>query len=390
MKKLQKPLAIILAVLTVFAVAPFSFAAVETDAVAVGDKVAFGKYEQDGDSSTTDEVLTWIVVEKKDAVLTIISEKCLNAATNCSTARNKVGAWGKTNVVYKTFIPGFIDAAFTAKEKAALVPVDNGATDTDGTTPLVDTPDLVYIPSKAEIEAFFPNAADAIAYNTASAAKTTGAAAVDKAAKYYLRDTGYSKNASTNYCSYVDENGVALIPDATTATTSLIKSDSSKAKVAVRLTAKIDMSKLFTTGKDAETGIIPMLGTLGTFTVRWLDTDGTVVASELVDYGDPAVKEPALDMSVREGLELHNGYKFAGWNKDFSCITADTDITAVFEELPQDSTFMAAVRWIWGIIELLKGLITTNVIPIVKDWISETFHITFPEKGAESITPAAN
>ncbi len=386
MKKLQKPLAIILAVLTVFAVAPFSFAAVDTETVAVGDKVAFGKYEQDNDLTTTDEPIVWIVVEKKDTVLTIITEKCLNAATNCSTAKTKVGVWGKSNVVYKTFIPSFIESAFTAKEKAALVPVDNGATDTDGKTLLVDTPDLVYIPSKAEIESFFPNAADAVAYNTAYSAKTTGAASVDKATKYFIRDTGYSKNASTNYCSYIDENGVALIPDATTATTALIKSEASKAKVAVRLTAKIDMSKLFTTGKDAETGIIPMLGTLGTFTVRWLDTDGTVVATELVDYGDPAIKEPNLDMAVREGLEIHSGYKFVGWNRDYSCITADTDIIAVFEELPQDSKFMSFVRLVWSMIEFVKGLITTNVIPIVKEWLSENLHITFPDK-SENTNP---
>jgi uncharacterized protein (TIGR02145 family)/uncharacterized repeat protein (TIGR02543 family) len=61
-----------------------------------------------------------------------------------------------------------------------------------------------------------------------------------------------------------------------------------------------------------------------TYTVTFLDHDGTVLKTETVEHGDGATppQDPARD-----------GYTFAGWDKDFSDVTEDLEVFATYTEI---------------------------------------------------------
>ncbi len=64
--------------------------------------------------------------------------------------------------------------------------------------------------------------------------------------------------------------------------------------------------------------------TINSYTVTFKDFDGTVLATRTVEYGSAAT---APDDPYR------SGYKFTGWDKDFSNITSDLTVTAKYEEI---------------------------------------------------------
>ncbi len=67
------------------------------------------------------------------------------------------------------------------------------------------------------------------------------------------------------------------------------------------------------------------------FTVTFIDYDGTVLKTEIVDYGNSAT--PPED-PTREG------YLFAGWDTDFSNVTSDLTVTAQYSILQFTVTFI--------------------------------------------------
>ena len=60
-----------------------------------------------------------------------------------------------------------------------------------------------------------------------------------------------------------------------------------------------------------------------TYTVKFVDYDGTTLSSQTIEHGNSAVA-PANPQRT--------GYTFTGWNADFSSVTSDLTITAVYEE----------------------------------------------------------
>jgi hypothetical protein len=80
-------------------------------------------------------------------------------------------------------------------------------------------------------------------------------------------------------------------------------------------------------------------------TVTFFDYDATVLKAEAVNHREPATPPTA---------PRHTGYAFAGWDKDYTNITADLDITATY--LPDkvitvdfiDPNFLADVRRLIG------------------------------------------
>lgn len=61
------------------------------------------------------------------------------------------------------------------------------------------------------------------------------------------------------------------------------------------------------------------------YVVRFVDHDGTVLKTQSVEKGQTA-KAPAVPARV--------GYRFIGWDKEFTNVTSDLTVTAQYEEIP--------------------------------------------------------
>lgn len=64
-----------------------------------------------------------------------------------------------------------------------------------------------------------------------------------------------------------------------------------------------------------------------TYTVKWIDGDGKVMKTETVESGKAAT--PPAETPTKKATEKYT-YKFSKWDKDYSCITTDTVISAWF------------------------------------------------------------
>lgn len=67
------------------------------------------------------------------------------------------------------------------------------------------------------------------------------------------------------------------------------------------------------------------------FTVTFVDWDGVIISTQLVESGQPAV---APEAGTREG------YTFTGWDKDFSAVTENLTITALYSKITYIVTFV--------------------------------------------------
>jgi uncharacterized repeat protein (TIGR02543 family) len=68
---------------------------------------------------------------------------------------------------------------------------------------------------------------------------------------------------------------------------------------------------------------------VNTYTVRFLDSDGSVLSTQKVNYGSSATAPTA---------PARRGYSFTGWDKSFTNVTADMDVTARYTVLPAPPT----------------------------------------------------
>ena len=75
---------------------------------------------------------------------------------------------------------------------------------------------------------------------------------------------------------------------------------------------------------------------INTYTVRFLDYNGNVLKQETVDYGSDAT--PPAD-PTREG------WRFTGWQGDYTGITADTDITATYVDATVATHWVTFLDW---------------------------------------------
>ncbi len=75
---------------------------------------------------------------------------------------------------------------------------------------------------------------------------------------------------------------------------------------------------------------------INTYTVRFLDYNGTVIDTQTIDHGSDAT--PPAD-PTREG------YRFTGWQGTYTGITADTDITATYVEATAVTHWVTFYDW---------------------------------------------
>ncbi len=220
------------------------------DAWVVGDIIPFGRYEQDNDTTNGKEPITWRVLDIKDRKLLLISEKVLDVkfynTTNISItwAKSTIRSWlngydASYNTVGTSFTSSnFIDAAFTAEEKAKIVAskVPAHANPSYSTSPGVATTDKSFLLSITEANNYFKDNADRMADATRYAVKkgagvkgsssgnyTTNGTCTDVhcTSYWWLRSPGsYTRNAAHVYLDgsvavdgiYVDYDNRAVRP----------------------------------------------------------------------------------------------------------------------------------------------------------------------------------
>lgn len=130
----------------------------------VGDTVIFGSYEQDNVMENGREPLEWIVLDVQDGKAMLLSKYCID--TVIFYPKRVPMYWGKSDL--RTWMNGdFLNEAFTDEEQALIL-----TTTVENLNPHgikgggEDTLDKVYLLSKPEVLAFFPEQADRVAYPT--------------------------------------------------------------------------------------------------------------------------------------------------------------------------------------------------------------------------------
>lgn len=119
----------------------------------VGELVTFGKYEQDNDLASKEEIL-WIVVEKNGSTLKLMSLYALDVIPFMDS--DAPVTWEGSYA--RKFLNGeFLNNAFSSAEKAKIktVTVSNPANPVHGTSSGPDTTDKVYLPSLEEVMDFY-------------------------------------------------------------------------------------------------------------------------------------------------------------------------------------------------------------------------------------------
>ena len=115
-----------------------------------GQLVSFGHYEQDGDLSSSDEEVLWIVTEREGDTLTLMSLYCLDVIPFLT--EDGPAVWEDSYA--RAFLNDtFYNSAFSVAEQAKILSaqVKNEPNQLHGTSSGADTVDKVYLPSLGEV-----------------------------------------------------------------------------------------------------------------------------------------------------------------------------------------------------------------------------------------------
>lgn len=184
----------------------------------VGDYVTFGVYEQDNVTSNGKEDIEWRILDINDDKALVISKYALDCK-QYNTSRADV-TWEACSL-RKWLNSEFLNAAFTADEKAAIPTVTVSADNPDySTNPGTITQDQVFLLSIAEIEEY-------LTFDYSRTCKRTDYAAANGVmylsneldCQWWLRTHGDAKNTAAYiyYFGYiwdeiVDQSGIAVRP----------------------------------------------------------------------------------------------------------------------------------------------------------------------------------
>lgn len=188
--------------------------AVKISEAEVGDTVIFGSYEQDNDQKNGPEAIEWIVLDKKDGQLLLLSKYALD----CRPYNEKLYAtWEKCSL--RSWLNSeFYETAFnqTEQEQIATTKVKNEDNPERGTEGGNDTEDKVFLLSIGEVLEYFDP--DYSVEDPARCAKITeyakaqGGTAYSGDAWWWLRSPGIHSGAAA--CVYSDGdvncNGVSV------------------------------------------------------------------------------------------------------------------------------------------------------------------------------------
>lgn len=158
----------------------------------VGDCVPLGTYEQDGDASNGKEDVLWLVLEKKEDQLLLISKFGLDVQPYNEFSKDIT--W-EASTLRKWLNSGFINSVFSDLEKSHVPVVSvsaqkNPVYDTDSGS---DTEDQIFLLSIDEASQYFSSRSDRVCYQM----NTT------KEISWWLRNPGRSQV----FASLIDESG---------------------------------------------------------------------------------------------------------------------------------------------------------------------------------------
>lgn len=171
------------------------------------DIVSFGHFEQDNDPSNGPEPIQWIVLDKMDGQLLLMSASCLQGMAY-NTATFTPVTW-ETSSLRTWLNESFLSSAFTEEEKALIPTVlnenpDHSIVETPGGR---DTQDQVFVLCERDTVIYLSSPADREAIGKASAteyAKANGLQTDEEGnASWWLRSPGMYEYIA----QFVDRNG---------------------------------------------------------------------------------------------------------------------------------------------------------------------------------------
>ncbi|MDD6311203.1 MAG: DUF6273 domain-containing protein [Firmicutes bacterium] len=180
----------------------------------VGEKVYFGKYEQDNDTDNGKEAIEWRILDKDGNKVLLISEKCLDVKKYNDVYVSIT--WEKCTL-RKWLNEDFENAAFSDEEHKAIVNtnIKNNDNKDYGTSGGKDTNDDIFLLSIEEAVKYFKSVSDSAAVGT-EFAKTNRIWVDDNGNSWWwLRSPGYDSDSAAivHTDGYVYVNGSSVYHD---------------------------------------------------------------------------------------------------------------------------------------------------------------------------------
>ncbi len=170
----------------------------------VGDYVFFGAYEQDNNTSNGKEDIEWLVLDKKDGKVLVISKNALNCQQYNTSY---TGVTWETCTLRKWLNGTFLGAAFSENERE-MIPTVTVSADKNpeySTNPGNATQDKVFLLSIAEANKYFSSDSarqcEATAYAEAQGEYVSSS---NGNCRWWLRSPGFFQREA----AYVDNVGV--------------------------------------------------------------------------------------------------------------------------------------------------------------------------------------
>ena len=172
-----------------------------------GDTVSFGHYEQDNNSDNGSESIDWIVLDKVDGKLLLLSSSCLMGKAYNAESFTPV-TW-ETCSLRAWLGSEFFDSAFSEREREAVATVVNHNEDhsTVGTPGGKDTEDRVFLLSESDAVIYLNNDYDQDTIGRAMASDYAAANGLqtdeDGLCSWWLRSPGMYEYIA----QFVDQQG---------------------------------------------------------------------------------------------------------------------------------------------------------------------------------------
>lgn len=174
--------------------------------IKVGDTIKFGSYEQDNDISNGKESIEWLVLDKENGKVLVVSKQPLD----CKPYNEEfVAVTWETCTLRGWLNEDFINTAFTDRERALIPTVtveahENPAYDIDVGNA---TEDRIFLLSIVEVNQYFGSDSERVSCPTAYA-EANGVYVFEDACWWWLRTPGFEQKfiASVHFEGLVEES----------------------------------------------------------------------------------------------------------------------------------------------------------------------------------------